>query len=67
MDAILRANVKRGAQVMVATHNERSVRFAVEKMHEYGIPRQRGGVYFGQLLGSPSLSCKPRTQHTAHT
>lgn len=51
MDAILRANVSRGAQVMVATHNERSVRFAVEKMHEYGIPRQRGGVYFGQLLG----------------
>lgn len=55
MDTILK-NIER-AQVMVATHNEDSVRFAVEKMYEYDIPRKGGGVYFGQLLGAcPSSS-----------
>jgi len=49
LDKILR-NIK-NRQVMVASHNETSVRFAVQKMHEYNIPKEGGGVYFGQLLG----------------
>ncbi len=35
---------------MVATHNETSVRFTVDKMREYDIP-MKGKVFFGQLLG----------------
>ncbi|GAB0202386.1 proline dehydrogenase 1, mitochondrial-like [Grus japonensis] len=37
--------------VMVATHNEASVLQATQRMEELGIPRQGGGVCFGQLLG----------------
>ncbi|XP_064331542.1 LOW QUALITY PROTEIN: hydroxyproline dehydrogenase [Phalacrocorax carbo] len=37
--------------VMVATHNEASVLRAARRMEELGIPRQGGGVCFGQLLG----------------
>ncbi|KAM9250229.1 hydroxyproline dehydrogenase [Cariama cristata] len=37
--------------VMVATHNEASVLHATQRMDELGIPRQGGGVCFGQLLG----------------
>lgn len=50
MDKIFK-NIHR-AQVMVASHNENSVRYAVQQMREYGIPRKTGGVYFGQLLGT---------------
>jgi len=39
------------AQFLFATHNEDSVRYAVDKMDALGIPRSGGGVYFGQLLG----------------
>ncbi|KAM6188343.1 hydroxyproline dehydrogenase-like [Sarcoramphus papa] len=38
-------------EVMVATHNEVSVLHATHRMEELGIPRQGGGVCFGQLLG----------------
>lgn len=37
--------------VMVASHNESTVRFAVEKMEEYGINPNDRIVCFGQLLG----------------
>lgn len=37
--------------VMVASHNEDTVKFAVEKMQEYGIKPQDRIVCFGQLLG----------------
>ncbi|XP_049652619.1 hydroxyproline dehydrogenase [Accipiter gentilis] len=40
-----------GVGVMVATHNEVSVLHATQRMEELGIPRQGGGVCFGQLLG----------------
>jgi proline dehydrogenase len=49
VDRILQ-NVKM-SNVMVASHNENSVRFTVQKMQEYGIPASGGGVFFGQLLG----------------
>lgn len=38
-------------QVLVASHNEDSVKFAVDMMSKRGIPAAGGGVYFGQLLG----------------
>ena len=39
------------SQFVVASHNERSVCYAVDLMAERGIPATGGGVYFGQLLG----------------
>ncbi len=42
-------NISR-CSVMVASHNENSVKFVVDKMNQYKISN-RGGVYFGQLLG----------------
>ncbi|KDO29951.1 hypothetical protein SPRG_05141 [Saprolegnia parasitica CBS 223.65] len=36
---------------MVASHNEESVKKTVANMEALNIPRENGGVYFGQLLG----------------
>ncbi|EFN55844.1 hypothetical protein CHLNCDRAFT_145399 [Chlorella variabilis] len=41
---------REGAEVMVASHNQRSVEMAVERMAALGLPPS-AGVYFGQLLG----------------
>ncbi|KAG5854724.1 hypothetical protein ANANG_G00040820 [Anguilla anguilla] len=38
-------------RLIVATHNEESVRHAVSRMAELGIDKQAGSVCFGQLLG----------------
>ena len=37
--------------VLVATHNESTVRKVAALMSELHIPRRGGGVFFGQLLG----------------
>lgn len=37
--------------VMVASHNEDTVRYAVEKMDEFGIKPHESDVCFGQLFG----------------
>lgn len=37
--------------IMVASHNEETVRFAVEKMEEYNISPSDDAVFFGQLYG----------------
>jgi proline dehydrogenase len=39
------------AALMIASHNEDSIRNAVRRMDELEIPRSGGGVAFGQLLG----------------
>eukprot|EP00735_Rhodelphis_limneticus_P006599 TRINITY_DN19023_c0_g1::TRINITY_DN19023_c0_g1_i1::g.21570::m.21570 TRINITY_DN19023_c0_g1::TRINITY_DN19023_c0_g1_i1::g.21570 ORF type:complete len:580 (+),score=139.17,sp/Q9WU79/PROD_MOUSE/38.80/3e-114,Pro_dh/PF01619.13/1.2e-71,EF-hand_8/PF13833.1/1.2e-05,EF-hand_8/PF13833.1/6.2e+03,EF-hand_1/PF00036.27/0.00031,EF-hand_7/PF13499.1/0.0014,EF-hand_5/PF13202.1/0.0038,EF-hand_6/PF13405.1/1e+04,EF-hand_6/PF13405.1/0.016,ATG19_autophagy/PF12744.2/5.3e+02,ATG19_autophagy/PF12744.2/0.17,Peptidase_C80/PF1 len=41
----------KNVSVMVASHNERSVRFTVEKMQELGLRQSGSEVHFGQLLG----------------
>ncbi|XP_059180480.1 hydroxyproline dehydrogenase [Centropristis striata] len=38
-------------KIIVATHNEESVRRAAQRMEELGIDRDGGSVCFGQLLG----------------
>uniref|UniRef100_A0A8C5E8T9 Proline dehydrogenase n=1 Tax=Gouania willdenowi TaxID=441366 RepID=A0A8C5E8T9_GOUWI len=38
-------------KIIVATHNEESVRWAVKRMEELGIDKDGGSVCFGQLLG----------------
>ena len=40
-----------GAEVMIATHNQKSIERAVSLMHELEVEPQNSGVYFGQLLG----------------
>lgn len=39
------------AHVLVATHNEKTVRYVTALMEDLKIPRNGGGVFFGQLLG----------------
>lgn len=39
-----------GAELMVATHNQRSIERAVQRMQDLGIAPS-AGVCFGQLLG----------------
>lgn len=49
LELVLR-NIHR-CEIMIASHNENTVRFATSKMTELGIASRGGGVYFGQLLG----------------
>ncbi|XP_060916940.1 proline dehydrogenase 1, mitochondrial [Labrus mixtus] len=41
----------RKANIMVATHNEGTVKYTLEKMNEMGLSPTENKVYFGQLLG----------------
>ncbi|MFT7817895.1 proline dehydrogenase 1, mitochondrial-like [Arapaima gigas] len=41
----------RKANVMVASHNEETVRFTLQRMNEMGLSPTENKVYFGQLLG----------------
>ncbi|KAJ4926091.1 hypothetical protein JOQ06_008274 [Pogonophryne albipinna] len=41
----------RKANIMVATHNEDTVKYTLEKMNEMGLSPAENKVYFGQLLG----------------
>jgi len=41
----------RGANVMCASHNENSIRHAINLMKDYEISRTDDNVFFGQLLG----------------
>jgi len=51
VDLLLQEVKKGSVQVMVATHNEQTVKEVTAKMHEYGISKSTGVVVFGQLLG----------------
>ncbi|XP_065054557.1 proline dehydrogenase 1, mitochondrial-like isoform X2 [Rhopilema esculentum] len=51
IDCIMKAVAERGASVMIASHNEESVRLTVDKMKKYAIEPRAGKVFFGQLLG----------------
>ncbi|KAE8285077.1 Proline dehydrogenase 1, mitochondrial [Larimichthys crocea] len=42
---------RRKANIMVASHNEDTVKFTLEKMNEMGLSPTENKVYFGQLLG----------------
>uniref|UniRef100_A0AAR2KBX3 Proline dehydrogenase n=1 Tax=Pygocentrus nattereri TaxID=42514 RepID=A0AAR2KBX3_PYGNA len=44
-------NHNRKASVMVASHNEDTVKFTLEKMNEMGLSPTENNVCFGQLLG----------------
>uniref|UniRef100_UPI00398F7CB5 proline dehydrogenase 1, mitochondrial-like isoform X2 n=1 Tax=Pristiophorus japonicus TaxID=55135 RepID=UPI00398F7CB5 len=45
----IKVNMK--ANVMVASHNERTVSYAMQRMHELGLHPSSKKIYFGQLLG----------------
>nr|XP_055035274.1 proline dehydrogenase 1, mitochondrial isoform X2 [Misgurnus anguillicaudatus] len=44
-------HLNKAANVMVASHNEDTVKFTLEKMNEMGLSPTENKVYFGQLLG----------------
>jgi len=44
-------NMKDKMAIMVASHNEDTVRFAINNMEKYGIKREDRVICFGQLLG----------------
>ncbi|KAJ1483866.1 FAD-linked oxidoreductase-like protein [Baffinella frigidus] len=46
-----RAALRGAAGIMVASHNEKSVRLAAELLAELGVPKHGAGVYFAQLKG----------------
>lgn len=50
-DALVQMSHDEGAEVMIATHNQKSIERAVSLMHELSVEPQKSGVYFGQLLG----------------
>eukprot|EP00061_Rhincodon_typus_P016447 g44667.t1 len=43
--------VNKKANVMVASHNEKTVAYTLHRMHELGLHPSSRKVYFGQLLG----------------
>ncbi|XP_062523807.1 proline dehydrogenase 1, mitochondrial-like [Corticium candelabrum] len=51
VNALLQRAALSEAGVLVATHNESSVGYAVGRMQELGIDRQNGTVSFAQLMG----------------
>ncbi|XP_028400731.1 proline dehydrogenase 1, mitochondrial-like [Dendronephthya gigantea] len=51
VSTILEEVKRSGANIVVASHNEDSVVFTLQRMIELSIPRDQGGVYFAQLLG----------------
>ncbi|XP_057294368.1 proline dehydrogenase 1, mitochondrial-like isoform X1 [Hydractinia symbiolongicarpus] len=51
LSAVLEEVRWRGANVMVASHNEGSIRHAVEIMRDFNLAPDSGKVFFGQLLG----------------
>eukprot|EP00117_Sycon_ciliatum_P036181 scpid44037/ scgid27278/ Proline dehydrogenase 1, mitochondrial; Proline oxidase; Proline oxidase 2; p53-induced gene 6 protein len=51
MDMVMREVADRGAGMMVASHNEDTVRTATQSMKKYGLSSDHHGVSFGQLLG----------------
>lgn len=54
--------------IMVASHNEDTVRFAIEKMKEIGISPEDKVICFGQLLGMCDYITMPlgNAQYTCH-
>jgi proline dehydrogenase len=49
--------------IMVASHNEDTVRFAIEKMNEIGISPEDKVICFGQLLGMCDYITMPLGEH----
>lgn len=52
--------------IMVASHNEDTVRFAIEKMKEIGISPEDKVICFGQLLGMCDYITMPLGKFASH-
>ena len=50
-DLLVRLCHDEAAEVMIASHNQKSIERAVSLMHEIGVEPSQSGIYFGQLLG----------------
>jgi len=51
MSMVLNEVQRNGANIMVASHNEDSVKYAVKSMSQLGLAADANKVFFGQLLG----------------
>ena len=51
LDVLVKSSLEEHSEVMIATHNQKSIERAVALMYELGIEPFQAGVYFGQLLG----------------
>lgn len=51
LSIVMKEVQERGANLMVASHNEVSIKTAVDTMDEFGLKRNDNTVFFGQLLG----------------
>ena len=49
-------------ELMVATHNQETLKFVLAKIHELGLPHSQGTVTFGQLLGMADYLTYPLAQ-----
>ena len=50
------------ASIMVASHNQKTMEFALEKIRELGLSSEEGSVTFGQLLGMGDYLTYPLAQ-----
>lgn len=51
VDTLLHLASRTPAEVMIASHNEESVKLVVQRMKELGIAQDTGKISFGQLYG----------------
>ena len=50
-EAIEKIATKQKAEILIATHNQQSVEWALGLMQRYKLDPKKSGIYFGQLLG----------------
>ena len=50
-EILLKQIEEKKSEVMIASHNEFSIQYVVERMRQCDIDPATGGIYFGQLLG----------------
>ena len=51
VEIVLKQIERQKCEVMIASHNEFTIQYVVERMRQSGICPANGGIFFGQLLG----------------
>eukprot|EP01061_Rhynchopus_euleeides_P027952 TRINITY_DN4546_c0_g3_i1.p1 TRINITY_DN4546_c0_g3~~TRINITY_DN4546_c0_g3_i1.p1 ORF type:complete len:657 (+),score=221.04 TRINITY_DN4546_c0_g3_i1:35-1972(+) len=63
VDIILKQKPESDIGLMIGSHNQHSIQETLRIMHQRGINKHDGGVYFGQLLGMADQLTFPLGQH----
>lgn len=66
VDLLLNQVASGRAEVMVATHNQETLQFALERIHTLGLSPLDGTIMFGQLLGMGDHLTYPLAQAGYH-